>query len=81
MSTPANSSTLLTTREAARRLGLASGTLCNWRSRGQGPAAIHLGRAVRYDEADLVRFIAQGRAEIPARGLRPAPTGGQGDER
>ena len=61
MSTHINSNTLLTTREAARRLGLAVGTLQNWRVRGQGPAFIRLGRAIRYDEGDLARFIAQGR--------------------
>lgn len=36
-------SSLLTTHEAARRLGLASGTLCNWRSCGRGPAFVRLG--------------------------------------
>ena len=56
------SENLLKTREAARRLGVASGTLSNWRHRGQGPAFVRLGRAIRYDEADLARFIAQGRA-------------------
>ncbi|MCC7261583.1 MAG: helix-turn-helix domain-containing protein [Candidatus Latescibacteria bacterium] len=61
MSTHPTSSTLLTTREAARRLGLAAGTLQNWRIRGEGPAFVRLGKAVRYDEHDLARFIAQGR--------------------
>jgi len=56
------SSALLSTPEAARRLGLAIGTLQNWRSRGQGPAFVRLGKAVRYEEGDLTRFVEQGRA-------------------
>lgn len=59
---PHSSGTLLTVREAARRLGLACGTLNNWRSSGQGPAFVRLGSAVRYTEEDLSCFIAQGRA-------------------
>lgn len=62
VSSPTNSSALLDTREAARRLGLAPGTLQNWRLIGKGPACVRLGRAVRYAEGDLARFIAQGRA-------------------
>lgn len=54
---------LLSTREAARRLGLAAGTLQNWRIRGQGPAFVRLGSAVRYSSEDLARFISQGRTE------------------
>ena len=50
---------LLTTQEAAHRLGLAIGTLQNWRIRGEGPAWVRLGRAVRYRETDLERFIDQ----------------------
>ena len=64
MDTQAHSNTLLTTREAARRLGLATGTLQNWRIRGQGPAFVRLGKAVRYDEGDLARFVEQGRAAL-----------------
>lgn len=65
MLTQNHSSTLLTTYEAARRLGLAAGTLQNWRIRGQGPAYVRLGKAIRYDEGDLARFIAQGRTARP----------------
>ncbi len=54
---------LLNTCEAALRLRLASGTLQNWRSQGQGPAFVRLGRAVRYDETDLARFVEKGRLE------------------
>ena len=67
-------SSLLTTREAARRLGLAAGTLANWRTSGQGPAVIRLGRAVRYTEDDLAQFVAQSRNQAMAQELRPAPS-------
>lgn len=63
MSIHTTSNTLLTTREAAHRLGLAAGTLQNWRIRGQGPAFVRLGKAIRYDEEDLARFVEKGRME------------------
>ena len=44
--------------EAARRLGFARRTLENWRSLGVGPKAYRVGRAVRYDVADLEAWIA-----------------------
>jgi hypothetical protein len=69
MSTHSYHSTLLTTREAARRLGLSPGTLQNWRVRGVGPVFIRLkgkstrGRgAIRYSEVDLDHFVTQSRA-------------------
>jgi hypothetical protein len=62
----AQDNTLLTTHAAAHRLGLAPGTLCNWRSRGRGPAYLRLqgkgskgGGAIRYTAEDLARYIAQ----------------------
>lgn len=61
MLTSPTSDRLLDTRAAARRLGLSPGTLQNWRHRGQGPAFVRLGKAIRYDEGDLSNFIAQGR--------------------
>ena len=61
MSTQIHSSNLLNTREAARWLGLAAGTLQNWRFRGQGPAFIRLGKAIRYEPESLARFVEQGR--------------------
>ena len=46
---------LLNTREAARILGHAPGTLENWRTRGIGPKFIKHGSGGRvlYDPADL----------------------------
>lgn len=52
----------LTTREAARRLGLAVGTLQNMRSRGEGPVFIRLGaKAVRYLPEDLDAYLRRQR--------------------
>ncbi len=48
---------LLTTPEAARYLGLAVSTLNKWRVYGYGPAFVKLGRAVRYRQDDLDRFL------------------------
>lgn len=52
---------LLKTEAAARQLGIAKGTLQNWRARGQGPRFVRLGHAVRYCPADIQEFIAQNR--------------------
>lgn len=50
-------SNLLTTREAAARLGLSTTTLEIWRWRGTGPKFRKLGKAVRYTKEDLDAFI------------------------
>jgi excisionase family DNA binding protein len=52
---------LLTTFEAAERLKLHERTLEVLRYKGQGPAYIKIGRAVRYSEDDLDRFVLQNR--------------------
>ena len=54
---------LLTEREAAELLCVSFRTLQVWRSKGKGPAYIKLGRTVRYDPADLRRWIDQSREE------------------
>ena len=47
----------LTEREAAERLRLSVATLRAWRLKSQGPRFVRFGRAVRYLEPDLDRFI------------------------
>jgi predicted DNA-binding transcriptional regulator AlpA len=44
---------------AALHLDISPRTLQAWRIRGEGPAFVKLGRSVRYDRAELERFIAQ----------------------
>lgn len=62
MNTDPHGTSLLSTAAAARRLGLAPGTLTNMRHRQEGPAYTRLGRkAVRYSQADLDNWIAEGR--------------------
>ena len=48
---------MLDTTEAARYTGLKKSTLDQWRSRGEGPKFVKLGRAVRYRRADLDEWI------------------------
>ena len=50
---------LLTTKEAARLLGLAPKTLENLRSRGGGPRYAKIGNRVRYRPADLDDWISE----------------------
>jgi hypothetical protein len=40
---------LLTTSQAAQRLGLSVSTLCKWRLTGDGPTFVKLGASVRYN--------------------------------
>jgi predicted site-specific integrase-resolvase len=43
--------------EAARRLGVESSTLANWRWSGRGPKYVKLGGRVRYRAADLAEYL------------------------
>lgn len=47
----------LDTRQAADYLGLSKFTLEIWRSRGDGPRYLKLGRSVRYTREDLNAFM------------------------
>ena len=47
----------LSTAEAAEFIGLAVGTLELWRSRGEGPAHVRLGRRVVYRKADVEAWL------------------------
>ena len=58
---------MLDTRAAAELLGLAPGTLQNWRKRGEGPEfRRHGSRAVRYALPDLEAFSEAGRRSSTA---------------
>jgi predicted DNA-binding transcriptional regulator AlpA len=51
-------STWLTAPAAARYIGVAVGTLANWRTRGEGPPYVKLGKAsVRYDRGDIDGYL------------------------
>jgi len=60
-------SSLLTPQEAAERLNVKPDTLARWRLKNIGPRYVKQGhRYVRYDEADLVRWI-ESRKTTPGR--------------
>ncbi|MFW8592817.1 helix-turn-helix domain-containing protein [Cribrihabitans neustonicus] len=52
----------LTTDQAAAYLSVSSGTLANWRSKGNGPRYRAVGRMVRYHRDDLDAFMMEGAA-------------------
>lgn len=52
---------LLNESQAAKVLGVQMPTLRRWRWAGEGPTYFKVGRAVRYDPADLTAFIAAGK--------------------
>jgi excisionase family DNA binding protein len=49
----------LTTRQAAKVLALGTSTLEGWRSRGEGPAWVKIGTAIRYSRSDLDSWLAK----------------------
>lgn len=51
---------LLSTPQAAAKLGVAPATLVDWRFRRKGPKYAKVGRLVRYREPDLVEFLQSG---------------------
>lgn len=52
---------MLTTREAAHRLGLSESVMEKWRVSGTGPVFSKLGRRVVYDPRDLEDFAQRAR--------------------
>lgn len=52
---------LLTERDASQLLCLSVRTLQKWRLSGRGPRFLKLGHAVRYDRAELERFLTGAR--------------------
>ena len=48
---------LLTTEEVANRTGLSRETLAQWRSQRRGIPYLKMGRAVRYDPADIQAYL------------------------
>jgi predicted DNA-binding transcriptional regulator AlpA len=48
---------LLDTEEAAKVLGIAPGSLRQWRKRGIGPRHVKVGRFVRYRPAEIERWL------------------------
>ena len=69
--------TLVGEREASEYLSLSARTLQKWRLQGLGPPFVKLGRAVRYDPADLQDFLQVSRRRSTSEAVvpvRPART-------
>lgn len=59
---------MLSTEEAAKKMGVAPATLRGWRMEQLGPAYIRISRqCVRYDERDVEAYIASRRFDPSAR--------------
>lgn len=71
MSADAQTERLLSPAEVAQYLGIPLQTLYHWRSRGQGPVGMKVGRFVRYDPAE-VRAWLQTRRDTRERTDPPA---------
>jgi predicted DNA-binding transcriptional regulator AlpA len=48
---------LLNEKEAARFLSMSYRTLQSWRSAGEGPSYLKLGRSIRYRRGDLLTWV------------------------
>jgi len=59
---------LIDEREAAKALCCTVSTLRKWRTLGNGPAYIKVGRLVRYSEADLATYLDANRKQPAAAG-------------
>lgn len=53
---------VLNEQDVVSMTGLARGTLAYYRHAGTGPKSYKLGRRVRYDEADVLTWIAAQKA-------------------
>lgn len=57
--------------EAARLLGVRVSTLRKWRIEGRGPRFVHVGRAVRYDPAELDDYIQRQTRQSTREAVQP----------
>lgn len=52
------SAKLIDTNSAAELCGISQMTMRKWRTMGEGPRFVKLGRSVRYRQEDILTFIA-----------------------
>ena len=55
--------TLLRTEEAAKMMGILTGTLRKWRYQNKGPAFVLIGTAVRYRPEAIAEYMKDVRPE------------------
>jgi hypothetical protein len=65
---------LLMEEHAARLLSLSVRTLQSWRLRGNGPAFVRAGRAIRYRRRDLISWINEKTVVKEGRRTGDSPT-------
>ncbi|MDT7044305.1 helix-turn-helix domain-containing protein [Candidatus Nitronereus thalassa] len=53
----------LTSKQTSQFLGLATITLATWRGEDKGPPYTKLGRHIRYNKEDLIRFMSTTKAD------------------
>jgi excisionase family DNA binding protein len=63
-------SQLLTPQQVSELLQMPLQTLYTWRSRGEGPPALKLGRHLRYRRADVERWLDEGPTRSSVNGRR-----------
>jgi excisionase family DNA binding protein len=56
--------TYLTSEQVADMIGLSNETLAQWRSQGRGIPYLKMGRAVRYDPADVQAYLEGCRVSV-----------------
>lgn len=59
----------LDTAGASRRTGVSESTLQKWRVTGLGPSYFKLGRLVRYDSADLIKWMGERRIQSTSQAI------------
>ena len=64
--TDSNPEQLLTEKEVAGLICITPRALQNWRLRGGGPEYIKIGRSVRYQRGDVMRYIDERRRKHSA---------------
>jgi len=57
--TESNPDQLMTEKDVAGLICITARALQNWRLRGGGPDYVKIGRSVRYQRSDVMRFIAE----------------------
>jgi excisionase family DNA binding protein len=67
---PALPARLLSVEDLAELLQVPMRTIYDWRYRGDGPKPIRVGRHLRFDPADVARWLA-GRKEASVNGYGP----------
>ena len=63
---------LLSTPEAATKLGVSPATLVDWRFRRKGPKYTKIGRLIRYRDQDLADFLQDRLVDPSARDGGPS---------